>query len=303
MLRKTTRMLKLTTFIDQHDHNAQDQLKVTNCAPASLTSSLIIDEVSNHIDKRASEIKKTLLMDYGVQLTYKQAYRAKEKAKQELQGNPEHSYMLIPWICDRLKETDPKTVAEWDFVRPVVGGHIFRQLFIAYGCCIDGFLAGARPILYIDGTHLKGPYMGKMLSASAYDANNDMFPFAIGIVGGETSDDWGWFLEMIKKVGGSIELTIVSDRHQAIKTAVEEIFGGERHAYYFRHVKENFSQEMNKINNNGKRLSQQMKDDRLILFDNIAYARNNLHHIDGKIQYFQSTPSTYPFYVIFQPTT
>ena len=100
---KTTRMLRVKTFIDEYDHNAQDQLKVTNCAPASLTSSLIIDEVSNHIDKRANEIKKTLLMDYGVQLTYKQAYRAKE-----IQGNPEHSYMLILWICDRLKETDPK---------------------------------------------------------------------------------------------------------------------------------------------------------------------------------------------------
>ena len=112
MLRKTTRMLKVTTFIDQHDHNEQDQLQVTNCATTILMSSLIIDEVSNHIDKRASEIKKTLLIDYGVQLTYKQAYRAKEKAKEDLQSNPEHSYMLIPWICDRLKETDPKTLAE-----------------------------------------------------------------------------------------------------------------------------------------------------------------------------------------------
>ena len=104
-----------------------------------------------------------------------------------------------------------------------------------------------------------------------------MFPFAIGIVGGETSDDWGWFLEMIKKVVGSTELTIVSDRHQAIKTAVEEIFGGERHAYCFRHVKENFSQEMNKINNNGKRLSQQMKDDRLILFEDMQNAYPEMH--------------------------
>lgn len=88
---KTTSLLRVTTFIDEHDYSAQDQLKVTNCVTSSMTSSLIIDEVSNHIDKKATEIRKISLIDYGVQLTYKQAYQAKEKENEGRKGRPEDS--------------------------------------------------------------------------------------------------------------------------------------------------------------------------------------------------------------------
>ena len=173
---KTSSLLRVTTFNDEPDHSAQDHLKVSNSATSSLTSSLVMDEISNHNDKKPTEIRKILLTDYSVQLTYKQAYRAKEKALEELQGRPKESYMLIPWICHRLQETDHRTVAKWDSFEPVVGHHIFTRVFIAYGCCIEGFLAGARYVLYIDGTHLSGPFQGTLLAASAYDANNDLLP-------------------------------------------------------------------------------------------------------------------------------
>ncbi|XP_028773768.1 uncharacterized protein LOC114730821 [Neltuma alba] len=266
---KQTPFLRVTQFQDEHVHHAQDNLQVIHARRASLTSSIIIEEVRSHIDKGPNEIRKTLQRDYGVNLTYKQAYAAKEKALEEIQGRPEQSYMLIPWICQRLKDTDPKTVAEW------VASHnnIFERVFIAYGCCIEGFMVGARHILYIDGTHLSGPYKGTLLSASAYDADNELLPFAIGIVKGETYEDWTWFLVMIKKIIGLVELTIVSDRHNAIIRAVREIFGGERHAFCYRHVKENFSAELMKLNRGKKRTSAQSKDDTLKLLDDIAYAR------------------------------
>ncbi|XP_028803299.1 uncharacterized protein LOC114758433 [Neltuma alba] len=48
------------------------------------------------------------------------------------------------------------------------------------------FLKGGRPVLYVDGCHLSGPYKGTLLGAQAYDADNELFPLAYAIVGGET---------------------------------------------------------------------------------------------------------------------
>ena len=127
-------------------------LGMRHSATARRTSTIIIDEVRDQIDKKPKELMATLSREYGVKLTYKQAYRAKEKALEEIQGSPSQSYMMIPWICERLKETDNGTVAEYK----ATPDNTFECVFIAYGCCIHGFLEGARLVLYIDGTHLSG---------------------------------------------------------------------------------------------------------------------------------------------------
>ncbi|RVW45843.1 hypothetical protein CK203_086240 [Vitis vinifera] len=49
---------------------------------------------------------------------------------------------------------------------------------------------GCRPVLAIDSYHLSGPYKGALLSAIAYDANDGMFPLALGVVGSENYEDW-----------------------------------------------------------------------------------------------------------------
>ncbi|XP_028754382.1 uncharacterized protein LOC114713878 [Neltuma alba] len=266
---KNTPFLHVTRFNNEHVHHAQDCLQVNHGGRAALTLSIIIEDVRSHIDKRPSEIMKTLQREYGVNLTYKQAYASKLKAMKDIQGRPDQSYMLIPWICQRLKESDSTTVVEWE----ASNNYIFERVFIAYGCCIEGFLVGARHILYIDGTHLSGPYKGTLLSASTYDADNELLPFAIAIVNGEILEDWTWFLSKIRQITGSIELTIVLDRHNAIIGAVRVIFGSDRHAFCYCHVKENFSSEWLKINRGRGRTSAKSKVDALKLLDDIAYAR------------------------------
>ncbi|XP_028799749.1 uncharacterized protein LOC114755045 [Neltuma alba] len=232
---RDTLLLHVTTFVNEHIHLAQDNLDVTYAGNAVLTSSIILEEIRNHTEKRPTEIRKTLEREYGVRLTYAQAYRSKEKAMEHIHGKLEESYMFIPWICQRLKETDDKIVAEW-----VVIGNTFERVFIAY--------------------------------ASGYDADNDLLPFAIAVVKSENLDYWTWFLFKIKEIVGSVQVTIVSDRHNAIIGSVQAIFGGERHAYCYRHVKENFSAEQVKVNR-GKRTSQWSKEDALKVLDRAAYER------------------------------
>ncbi|XP_054819001.1 uncharacterized protein LOC129318297 [Prosopis cineraria] len=243
-LRKTTSILCMKKFHNEHMHSAQDNLLLKQKANSRLTSSIIIDAVRGNVEKTSNEIRQNLYKEYRLNLTYRQALREKDRALEEIHGLPQKSYMLIPWLCEKLKETDPDTVAKW----VASTNYRFDRLFIAYGCCIKGFLQSAHLILFIDGSYLSGLYKGTLLAASVIDTNNDLFPLAYTIVGGETYDNWAWFLENVREITHQVQLTIVSDRHNAIVGAVHAIFDGNRHAFCYHHVKENCSSEFTKIN-------------------------------------------------------
>ncbi|XP_059596419.1 uncharacterized protein LOC104880560 [Vitis vinifera] len=215
------------------------------------------------------QICKDFERDHGVQLTYNQAWHLKEKAKECVYGSPRESYAYLPWLCHRLREINPGTIAEYTSHE----GH-FKQLFIAHTFSIQGFTMGCRPVLAIDSCHLSGPYKGALLSAIAYDADDGMFPLALGVVGSENYEDWYWFLEKLKGILDGQEVIIISDRHQGILRSVSELFGVENHAYCYRHVKENFSSFFNRQNIRGKK----GKKDALLLLNNTAYARLDIDY-------------------------
>lgn len=61
--------------------------------------------------------------------------------------------------------------------------------------CIDavkqGFLAACRPIIGVDGCHLKGDCGQQLLVAVGRDPNDKYFPIAIAAVEAEIKDSWG----------------------------------------------------------------------------------------------------------------
>ncbi|KAL4356331.1 hypothetical protein AHAS_Ahas09G0076000 [Arachis hypogaea] len=54
-----------------------------------------------------------------------------------------------------------------------------------------GFLVGCRPIIGVDGCHLKGDHGQQLLVAVGRDPNDNYFPIAVAIVEAETKDSWG----------------------------------------------------------------------------------------------------------------
>ena len=47
------------------------------------------------------------------------------------------------------------------------------------------------------------------------------------------------------------EVIIISNRHQGIICSVSKVFGSENHAHCYRHIKENFSSFLTKLNTKG----------------------------------------------------
>ncbi|KAH9671455.1 SWIM-type domain-containing protein [Citrus sinensis] len=194
-------------------------------------------------DKRIytpNDIRADMQQEYGVQLTYQQAYRAREVGLEIVRGNPAESYNLLPKYSHVLTTANEGTVTHLE----QDGDGNFLYYFVALGSSIKGFMQYIRPVIAVDGTHLKGLYRGSMFVATCLDGNNQLYPLAIGIMDSENNDAWEWFMMKLHGViGDRPELVIISDRCTAIRRAVLKVFHNATHGVCFYHVKGNIKSQ------------------------------------------------------------
>ena len=103
--------------------------------------------------------------------------------RKKIHGIPQFSYKLLSRLCDRLVETNPRSIVEFRCDKD----HHFLQLFITYAVSIHGFKMGCRPI--IDSSHMSGPYKGALFSAWSYDTDDGLFLVAYGLFSSENYED------------------------------------------------------------------------------------------------------------------
>ena len=95
-------------------------------------------------------------------------------------------------------------------------------MYIRYNAQKVGFLGGCRPFVGLDEYHLKGRFGGKLLSATAKDGNDNIFPVAMDVVEQENKDSWIWFLEQFAYYIGEPEdlnLVFISDRQKVLSSS------------------------------------------------------------------------------------
>ena len=120
------------------------------------------------------------------------------------------------------------------------GNDNFLYYFVTHGSSIKGFIQCIKPVIVVDGTHLKGLYRGSMFVATCLDGNNQLYMLAIGVMDSENNDAWEWFMMKLNEViGDRPELVFISNRCTAIKRVILEVFRIAAHGIYFYHVKDN----------------------------------------------------------------
>ena len=58
----------------------------------------------------------------------------------------------------------------------------FKRMYIRYNAQKLGFLGDCRPFIGLDRCHLKGRFGGLLLSITANDGNDNIFPMAMVVV-------------------------------------------------------------------------------------------------------------------------
>ncbi|XP_040372479.1 uncharacterized protein LOC112192744 [Rosa chinensis] len=180
--------------------------------------------------------------DFGMDIGYQMAYRAKRRAVKLAQGSHEDQYNLLESYAHELKKKNPgtsvwiQTELDEDLTR-------FKRIYICLEPLKIGWRAGCRPIIGLDGCHLKGVHKGHLLTAVGIDGNNGIYPIAWAIVESECRDSWTWFLELLRvdlQIYHSVHYAFISDKQKGLEQAIKDLFPFSEHRHCVRHLHNNF---------------------------------------------------------------
>ena len=91
---------------------------------------------------------------------------------------------------------------------------------------LDGFLAGCRPVIGLDGCHLTVAYPGICLKVVGKDKNNNIYPLAWAVVDVEEHQTWAWVLTRLKDALGTQAgkwYTFMSDKQKGLIKSLDDI--------------------------------------------------------------------------------
>ncbi|CAN6352866.1 unnamed protein product [Urochloa humidicola] len=164
--------------------------------------------------------------------------RAKRLAMKEIYGDEVDQYNKLWNYANELRRSNPGTT----FYLNLDSG-LFNTLYVALDGCKRGFLNGCRPLICLDGCHIKTKFGGHLLTAVGMDPNDCIFPVAMAVVEVECKASWKWFLQTLKDDLGILNThpwTIMTDKQKGLIPAVREIFSDSEHRFCVRHLYQNF---------------------------------------------------------------
>ncbi|XP_070041167.1 uncharacterized protein [Nicotiana tomentosiformis] len=216
-----SQMFKVREFNNKHTCPLKDKVYEQRQASSSLIGGTIRSKLTNHKRKYTpKDIIDDVKSDFGVDVSYMLAWRAKEKSMNFLRGEPADSYNKLPGYLYTMDMTYPGS-----HIRMVkLGQNVFMYVYISLYAFIKGF-DHYRPIVVVDGSHLKSAYTGTFVSASTLDGAGHILPLAYGVIDSENDAAWSWFFEQFKEAYDEREnMCIISDRNESIIKSVSRVY-------------------------------------------------------------------------------
>ncbi|XP_074346689.1 uncharacterized protein LOC141685495 [Apium graveolens] len=121
----------------------------------------------------------------------------------------------------------------------------FKRFYVCLEPLKEGFGEGCRPLIGLDGCHLRGPFGGILLTAVATDPNDGIYPVASAHVEAENNDSWDWFMSLLKtdlRIENSGFFTFISDRQKGLVNALEKQVPSSEHRFCVMHLYRNLWQ-------------------------------------------------------------
>ncbi|XP_019254886.1 PREDICTED: uncharacterized protein LOC109233461 [Nicotiana attenuata] len=237
-----SKLFKVRKFNDVHTCSIEEILSKQRHATSEIVGGMIRNKYANaESEYTPADIMRDIKKDYGVDLTYMKAWRAKQKALEILRGNPSKSYGKLPSYLYMLMHTNPGSVVK---LHKSEGGS-FLYAFVSLDASIKGW-EYCKPIVVINGSFLSAG-RGTLITAYTQDAAGKIFLLAYSVVDSENDASWEWFFERFRDTYGAREgMCIVSDMHESILKASSVVYPGVLHCVCMFHLWNNIKMSYTK---------------------------------------------------------
>ncbi|XP_021802370.1 uncharacterized protein LOC110746457, partial [Prunus avium] len=232
----------IKTLSLEHECTRVDKLKYTNSRWLSIR---FADKIRKNPEWDVGAFQSEVLEKYHMNVSRHQIYRAKSLSKVIIEGSYVEQYARLWDYAEELKKANKGSTV---IIKNKMNGDVpvFQRIYVCLEACKRGFLAGCRPLVGIDGCHLKAPYTGQVLTAVGVDGNNGMYPVAYAVVEVESKSSWIWFLELLiadLKIENGKALVFISDKQKGKIPAIETLLPTAEHRMCVRHIYSNFRTE------------------------------------------------------------
>ncbi|XP_057803469.1 uncharacterized protein LOC131018780 [Salvia miltiorrhiza] len=189
------------------------------------------------------ELNEDIWQRYSTRVAKDRLYRARQLAGDMVRGTVAEHYALIRRYIAENRRVDP----EGRFELLLGENYVFKGLNMGYNALRKGFKEGCKPVIGLDGCHLKTYLGGILLCAVGKDGNNQMYPISREIVEIENESCWTWFLKCLcEDLGisdGNGWTFIISDQQKGLENAVSLLVPHSEHRNCACHVYMNWKKE------------------------------------------------------------
>ncbi|KAL0442094.1 UNVERIFIED_CONTAM: hypothetical protein Sradi_0148300 [Sesamum radiatum] len=173
----------------------QESSESDNSSDSDFVSVKMILIVRTDPNRNVKGFRKDIIKDIRCHVLKHQAYRAKRKSLNAIEGKAEDQFDQLWDYAAELRASNPRSTVIMAMTEGDDGTdrRKFEKLYVCFDALRQGFLHGCRPVIGVDGCHLKGPHGGILLTAVSIDPNNNLYPLAYAVVSGETRESWSGF--------------------------------------------------------------------------------------------------------------
>ncbi|KAL5859344.1 hypothetical protein ACOSQ4_000640 [Xanthoceras sorbifolium] len=237
----TTQLFQIKTMNMTHTCRTGTDAANSRSASRKLVACIVKEKLLETPNSKPRDIAEQIHKNFGIELKYSQAWRGIETAREELLGSCKESYNRLPWLCQKIVETNPGSVVTL-ITREDLS---FHRLFVAFHASLCGFQNGCRPLIFLDALTLKSKYQSELLTATALDGDDGIFPVAFAVVDVVNDDNWHWFLLQLKSAFSACQpVTFVADRHNGLRQSIFTVFENSHHAYCLNRLTEELKKDL-----------------------------------------------------------
>ena len=160
-------------------------------ATSTYVAKRFIKDFSKNPNWEVSGVHNHVMQNLSVDLSVNQVYRSKRKTRDLINGDEQLQYGVLRDYAQMISTVDKgsRVILQTEMAEETSQPK-FKRMYVRFNAQKVGFLGGCRPFIGLDGCHIKHIFGGKILSATAKDANDNIFPVAMAVVEQETKESW-----------------------------------------------------------------------------------------------------------------